>query len=197
MASEPRLPPRLVLAVSIAIAVSILLFGGVAAARADAAPTGLTYSQLTFTGGGGVVLHGMLVSPALAGLKRPGVVLVGGAGPGKMVEQLPHAQAFAARGVVSLIYDKRTVGYSQFALSYPLLADDAMAAIQLLRAQPGVDPGNVGLWGESEGAWVTSLAASRSTEVAFLITVGAVGVSPVQQTAWNWTNYLRHAGVSG
>src|SRR5260370_30255180 len=72
-----------------------------------------------------------------------------------------------------------------------------MAALEVLRARSGVDPSTVGFWGESEGAWVASLAASRSDQVAFLVTVGASGVSPVRQTAWNWGNYLRHAGVSG
>ena len=197
MAHRIALITRLLKAVPVALAVWITLPAGVAAGMANAAPSGLAYSALTFTGGGGVVLHGMLVSPTAAGFERPGVVLIGGAGPGPMVEQLPEAEAFAFRGVVSLIYDKRTVGYSQFALSYSLLAEDAMSAIQVLRAQPSVDPRHVGFWGESEGAWVASLAASRSAEVAFLVTVGASGVSPVRQTAWNWGNYLRHAGVSG
>jgi dienelactone hydrolase len=107
------------------------------------------------------------------------------------------AEAFARGGVVSLVYDKRTVGYSQFQRSYSALADDALAAVRVLRAQAGVDPRRVGFWGASEGAWVASLGASRSTEVAFLVTVGAAGMSPARQTAWNWANDLRHAGVSG
>jgi dienelactone hydrolase len=98
---------------------------------------------------------------------------------------------------VSLAYDKRTAGYSQFTRSYSVLALDALAAVRVLRAHAGVDPARVGFWGLSEGAWVTSLAASRSTEVAFLVTVGAAGMSPSQQTAWNWGHFLRHAGVSG
>ncbi len=197
MSSRIGLMTRALLAVSTAIAVFMTLPSGFATGMASAVPGRLTYSSIMFAGGGGVVLHGMLVSPAPTGLNRPGLVLVGGAGPGKMVEQLPEAQAFAGSGVVSLIYDKRTVGYSQFALSYSLLADDAMSAIQVLRTKPGVDPNSIGMWGESEGAWVASLTASRSSQIAFLVTVGASGVSPVRQTAWSWGNYLRHAGVTG
>lgn len=184
------------LAACLAITASMTLSAVVMAGLASAGPGGLTHSQVTFTGGG-VVLHGTVVAPTPTGVNRPGIVLVGGAGPGKRFEQLPEAEAFARGGAVSLICDKRTVGYSQFALSYSLLADDALSAVQVLGAWPDVDPRRLGFWGESEGAWVISLAASRSTEVAFLVTVGAVGVSPVRQTAWNWGNYLRHAGVSG
>ncbi len=197
MQSKLKFEVGFLLLACIATVALIALPPGVAVRLSGATADGLIYDQFAFTGGGGVILHGTVVSPTQTGLNRPGVVLVGGAGPGKRVEQLPEAQAFARGGLVSLIYDKRTVGYSQFALSYSLLADDAMAAVQVLRTRAGIDPSNVGFWGESEGAWVTSLAASRSTNVAFLITVGASGVSPVRQTAWNWGNYLRHAGVSG
>jgi dienelactone hydrolase len=167
------------------------------AGSASAADGGLTYSQVTFTGSDGVVLHGTVVAPAPAGGNRPGIVLVGGAGPGKRSQQMPPAEAFARGGVVSLVYDKRTAGYSQFQRSYSVLTDDALAAVRVLRAQAGVDPRRVGFWGRSEGAWVASLGASRSTDVAYLVTVGAAGMGPARQTAWNWGNDLRHAGVSG
>jgi uncharacterized protein len=175
----------------------VVALSGTPASAAPAAPAGLTTSAVSFTGGGGVVLHGTVVAPAAAGGKRPGIVLVSGAGPQRGADDLPEAEAFARGGVVSLVYDKRTAGYSQFSRSYSLLADDALAAFQLLRDSPGVDPDRVGLWGESEGAWVVSLAAARSPQVAFLVTVGAVGVTPARQTAWNYVDDLRHAGVSG
>ena len=45
--------------------------------------------------------------------------------------------------------------------------------------------------------FVAPIAANRSADVAFLITVGAVGVTPAVQTAWAYGTYLRHAGVMG
>jgi hypothetical protein len=98
---------------------------------------------------------------------------------------------------VTLIYDKRTDGYSLFERSYDQLADDALAAHRVVRGHERVDPGRVGLWGVSEGGWVAPLAASKSDHVAFLITVGANGIPPAQQEAWAKANRLRRVGVAG
>src|SRR5829696_7905314 len=102
-----------------------------------------------------------------------------------------EAEAYARHSIVSLIYDKRTVGYSMLHRDYSVLADDALAGVQVLRGRDEVDPARVGIWGQSEGAWVAPLAASRSADVAFVITVGAIGVTPARQQAWAYGEYLR------
>jgi hypothetical protein len=104
---------------------------------------------------------------------------------------------FARRGVITLIYDKRTVGYSLLRRDYELLADDAVAAVALLATRRDVDPSRLGLWAQSEGAYVAPLTCRRSSAVKFVITVGAVGVTPAVQTAWGYDQFLRHAGVTG
>ena len=60
-----------------------------------------------------------------------------------------------------------------------------------------MDSDAVGLWGRSEGGWVVPLAANRSEEVAFVVLVGASGVSPARQVSWFLEGQLRHLGVSG
>jgi hypothetical protein len=167
------------------------------AGPAHAAPDGLTTTDVSFVGNGGVVLHGTVLAPASAAPRRPGLVMLQGAGNRGRQELRAEAEAFASHGIVTLIYDKRTVGYSLFHRDYSVLADDALAGLRLLRSRPDVDPARAGLWALSEGAWVAPLAANRSTDVKFLITVGAVGVTPARQTAWAYGEYLRHAGVSG
>ena len=165
----------------------------VPAAIGEAEPVATT--DVTFVGGGGVVLHGLVVAPKRSGKRRPALVMLEGAGNRGRQELQPAAEAFARRGVITLIYDKRTVGYSLLRRDYGLLAADAIAAVAMLATRRDVDPSRLGLWAQSEGAYVAPLACSRSRLVKFVITVGAVGVTPAVQTAWGYDQFLRHAGV--
>jgi hypothetical protein len=163
---------------------------------AAAEPEPIATTDVTFVGGGGVVLHGLVVAPTPNGKRRPTLVMLEGAGNRGRQELQPAAKAFARRGVMTLIYVKRTVGYNLLRRDYGLLADDAVAAIALLASRGDVDRSRLGLWAQSEGAYVAPLACRRSSAVKFVITVGAVGVSPAVQTAWGYDQFLRHAGVA-
>jgi uncharacterized protein len=132
------------------------------------------------------VLGGTVFSPAEAG-RHPAVVLVHGAGPERRAGLVGLAESFARSGIVALAYDKRTVGYSVATdRDFGLLAEDALAAARLLRQRDDVDPGQVGLWGISEGGgWVVPIAASRAPDgVAFAILVSGPMVSPMEQLTW-------------
>ncbi|GAA3297478.1 alpha/beta hydrolase [Dactylosporangium vinaceum] len=163
-------------------------------AHAEAGDT--TSADVTFTGSGGVVLHGTVRTPPGANGRHPAMVMLEGAGNRGRDYLRTEAEVFARRGIVTLIYDKRTEGYSLLHRDYSVLADDALAGLQLLRSRPDVDPAQLGMWALSEGAWVAPIAANRSDDVKFLITVGAVGTTPAAQTAWGYDQYLRHAGVA-
>ncbi|MEV4892534.1 acetylxylan esterase, partial [Nonomuraea sp. NPDC055795] len=128
--------------------------------------------DVTFIGAGGVTLHGTIIGPKATKRHSPAIVMVHGAGPVTREEYRDEAEAYARRGVVTLIYDKRTDGYSTVRRDYAMLATDALAAVRTLRARPEVDPDRVGVWGLSEGGWVAPLAAARSADVAFLIVAG-------------------------
>jgi hypothetical protein len=185
----------------IAIAVLVALSAALAAVPtpAFAGPADVVATEVEFTGAGGVVLHGTVLAPAQdAGkTRRPGIVMLEGAGNRGREYLMPEARAYARHGIVTLVYDKRTVGYSMLHRDYGLLADDALAGLRHLRSRSDVDPGRAGLWALSEGAFVAPIAANRSADVAFLVTVGAVGVTPAVQTAWAYGTYLEHAGVNG
>lgn len=184
---------RLLLAVVMALA----LLPAPASASADP-PPGLAAEEVSFTGDGGLELHGTVLSPADARPGRPGMVLVHGAGAGKpRAELMEEAVRFARRGMSVLIYDERSVGYSLFERSYGQLAEDALGAVGVLRAHPGVDPDKVGIWGFSEGGWVAPIAASRSRDIAFVVLVGANSLRPLRQQTWAVAAGLRKAGVSG
>ncbi|MBC6461035.1 prolyl oligopeptidase family serine peptidase [Actinomadura sp. HBU206391] len=171
---------------------------GAATSGSIPAPPGLTSTDVSFKGFGGLTLHGTVLAPAKPEPPRPGVVLVTGSGAGVPREHLlTEATEFARRGLAVLIYDKRSAGYTTFRRSYSELADDALGAVRALAAQPGVDSAKVGLWGLSEGGWVAPLAASRSADVAFVIVVGGNAMTPIRQQLWNETSSLRREGVSG
>ncbi|WP_083792903.1 prolyl oligopeptidase family serine peptidase [Kribbella flavida] len=77
-----------------------------------------------------------------------------------------------------------------------IIADDAVAAVRLLREHPGVASRRVALWGHSQGGWIAPLAAVKAPQVAFVVTVGASAVRPDRTQLWSKRTYLTHAGVS-
>jgi hypothetical protein len=183
------------------LAVILLVALGLATTAAPSAsarpPDAVVSTDVSFVGDGGVVLHGTVSAPAGPPARHPAMVMLTGAGSGGRQTRLPEAEAFARHGIVTLVYDKRTEGYSLLHRDYSVLAGDALAAVRLLRTRADVDPAKLGLWALSEGAFVAPLAANRSTDVRFVITVGAVGVTPAAQTAWAYGQFLHHDGVSG
>ena len=175
------------------LAFSILPIGSATAATTVDC-TGFTCADVSFTGGGGLILHGTVIGPVTPHSPTPGIVLVGGSGAGPRAEYQYEARAFAAAGITVLVYDKRTIGYSFDHRDFSVLADDALGAVGTLRRTSGVRADQVGLWGFSEGGWVAPLAASRSGGVAFLITLGASGFSPLRSQTWYLAGTLRHRG---
>lgn len=171
-----------------------LLAIGLPSAPASARSDHLVNTDVSFPSGT-TTLHGTVVAPS-AGSRHPAVVLVAGAGARNRDAYRPEAEAFARAGIVVLIYDKRS-DYTRATSSFATLAGDADAGIRLLRDRPDVDPARVGLWGHSEGGWVAPLAAATSTDVAFLITVGASAWPTDRTQLWSDRTYLAHAGVTG
>ncbi|SDK34567.1 alpha/beta hydrolase family protein [Nonomuraea jiangxiensis] len=172
------------------IVLSPLVIPAAPAAAAD----DLVGTEVTFHNGA-VPLHGTVLAPAAGGARRPGLVLIAGAGGVSRESYRAEAEAFARSGVVVLIYDKRS-GYSRATSSFADLADDAIAGVRLLRARADVQPSRVGVWGHSEGGWVAPLAAVRSPDVAFVITAGAGALPSDRTQLWSNRTYLSHAGVT-
>ena len=124
----------------------------------------------------------------------PGVVLVAGSGTTTRDDLADEAEALARGGLAVLTYDKRRAGSSVLRPDYGRLADDALAALDAVARQPGVDPERVGLLGFSEGGWVVPLAAQRAPgRVAFTVLLSAPVVSPLDQAAWTLDRRLAAA----
>ncbi|MEV4413181.1 hypothetical protein [Catellatospora sp. NPDC049609] len=159
-------------------------------------PAGLSAADITFANGA-TILHGSVLRRADLdpAVRHPAIVLVHGSGPGSRVDLGQEAEVFARAGLVTMIYDKRS-DYTKTHRDYSALADDALAGVRAVAALPDVDPAKAGLWGLSEGGWVAPLAASRSSDVKFLITIGAPGLPPARTQAWNLVNRITRAGVA-
>ncbi|MHC4534195.1 MAG: alpha/beta hydrolase family protein [Planctomycetota bacterium] len=132
-----------------------------------------------------VTLAGTLTLPRTSG-RHPAVILLHGSGPLNRDQEAFGMKTFwiiadhlTRRGVAVLRYDSRGVGGSsgapyQFTLSD--VAEDALAAISYLKTRNDINPAQIGLCGQSQGAVVAPLAASRSEDVAFIICLAGFGI---------------------
>lgn len=132
--------------------------------------------------------------------RMPGAVLIHGSGDSDRdgLWYLLVARTLAERGIAVLLPDKRGSGRSEGdwrTASFDALAADALAGLDRLAGQPGVDPANVGLVGMSQGGWIAPLAATQSPRVAFVASLAAAAVSPREQTRHEIRQELRAGGA--
>ena len=128
---------------------------------------------------GDVTIAGTLLLPQ-ASPPYPAVVLVHGSIPSLRDFYRVYAQPFVQQGIAALIYDKRGHGASLGSSDSSIAerAADAQAAVTYVQTRPDIDPQRVGLWGLSNGTWsIPRVAAQMPEQLAFLIAVGAAGVS--------------------
>lgn len=143
-----------------------------------------------------VILRGSMVMPRGKG-PWPGVVFVHGAGDETRDASRFLASYYARHGIASLIYDKRGVGLSSgdwHAVGFTALAEDVLAAVEVLRQRPGINASAVGLRGQSQGGWVAPLATSRSKNVAFVLTAAGPLVTPAEEGHWDAIFALLNGG---
>jgi len=122
----------------------------------------------------GVTLSGSVVFPAV---NPPVAALILVHGSGKVGRMLPLARLLAENGFAVLTYDKRGVGDSSgiyegqnnaSAKNLNLLADDASAAVDVLKRDPHLQRVPVGFVGVSQAGWIIPLAATKSKVVKLI-----------------------------
>ena len=135
-------------------------------------------------GSGALALPATLALPKGAG-PFAAVVLVHGSGPQDRDETiganrpfLDLARGLAERGVAVLRYEKRTRAHPQAFAAGDFTVDaettdDAVAAVDALRAQPGIDPARVFVLGHSQGGMLAPRIAQRSGHVAGIVLLAA------------------------
>jgi uncharacterized protein len=145
------------------------------------------------------VLSDTLFLPVMFEGLRPAVVLVHGSGPQTRHMVQLYAETLCSWGIAALAYDKRGTGDStgdSWDVSFEVLADDAAAAVGLLRQHARIDPDKVGLLGGSQAGWIMPLAALRSEDVAFIVMLAGPVVTIAQQNVHNVLYNLRANGLS-
>ena len=99
-------------------------------------------------------------------------------GSGKQARNLHWGQRFASAGIVALVYDKRGAGHSGGIYesnqsvsekNIELLADDSLAALDMLHKHPKLKELPLGLTGISQAGWIVPLAAEKSRIVDFIV----------------------------
>ena len=121
------------------------------------------------------------VSPAAA----PAVVVMHGWG-GNAALMLPLARPLHEAGYATLFVDARCHGASDdetFA-SLPRFAEDVEHAFAWLATRTGVDPQRIALLGHSVGAGAVLFAASRTPQVAAVVSVAAFSHPAAMMRRW-------------
>ena len=123
-----------------------------------------------------VKLAGSLLLPK-SEVPAPAVVFVHGAGQQTREPYREAGEYFASQGIAALIYDKRGTGQSGGAYEsrepYENLVNDALSAVAFLKRRREIAPSQIGIWGLSQGAYISAAAASRSEDIKLIVAVGA------------------------
>ncbi|RYV52571.1 alpha/beta hydrolase family protein [Pengzhenrongella frigida] len=144
----------------------------------------------------GTVIEAQISTPVGAPAGLPGIVFVHGAGTGAYVQAFKtQAHALASAGVVTMVPNKRLDTYSNRHRDYVQMARDYERSVEVLRAVEEVDPDLVGVYGESEGAWIVPVMAADHPVLAFAALISAPVVPPREQAAFAADSYLRNTGV--
>ncbi len=140
--------------------------------------------------GGDATLAAAITLPSGDG-PHAAIVLVHGSGRVKRQDLEENSEYLQSMCLASLRYDKRGVGQSTGVYIpvgaqdseevFSVLADDALAAVGYLKSRPEIDPTRIGIMGGSQAGWIMPLAASRSSDIAFMVSLSGatstVGIS--------------------
>ena len=148
----------------------------------------------------GLTLGASLLLPPGRG-PHPVVIFVTGSDPDTRDAWRYEAEALLARGVASLLYDKRGVGESAGAshdlASWENLSTDVEAGIAWLLTRPDVvDTARIGLVGQSQGTWMLAMVGARNPRVKFLVNISGSGMSAAEQETYRTGALMRADGFS-
>jgi dienelactone hydrolase len=141
----------------------------------------------------GVATVVQVIRPARDG-RWPVVVFAHGAGTGNHTAFDEHAEHLADNGIVCLVADKDLAAYTATRRDYGHMARQYADLWRWGAEQEWAEPGRIGYYGESEGAWVVPWAAA-TTGSAFVVLVSAPVVTPREQAMYALGTYLSSVGA--
>lgn len=152
-----------------------------------------------------VQLAGTLTLPQGRG-PFPAVVLLTGSGPQNRNEEIVGHKPFLVladyltrNGIAVLRADDRGFGKSTGDFKSSTtgdFADDGLAGIEFLKSISEIDTARIGLIGHSEGGMMAPIAASRSTDVAFIVLLAGPGSNIGDNVNYQRAESSRKMGAS-
>lgn len=130
-----------------------------------------------------ITIGATISSPEKAG-KYPAIIIASGTGAQDRDGTMGGTKMFARianyltpKGYIVLRMDDRGIGKTTGEYRYATTADfalDVLGAVEFLKAEKNVDLNHIGLLGHSEGGAVISIAASKSKDVTFLVSLAGL-----------------------
>ena len=149
----------------------------------------------------GLKLAGTLTLPHGAG-PFPAAILISGSGPQDRDETILGHKPFLViadyltrHGIAVLRVDDRGVGGSAGKSTQATIDDmagDVLAGVEFLKARKDIAAKHIGVIGHSEGGLIGPLAASRSSDIAFVVMLAGPGV-PLEQILYQQGELIRRS----
>lgn len=150
----------------------------------------------------GGVLAGTLRVPPGADERTPVVVMVQGSGPSDRDAEgyFPAVRlTFLDRRIATFSFDKPGCGASTGDWrDHALLdrADQVTATLDALAERADVDAHRLGVWGHSQGGWVTQIIAAQRQDLAFAISNSGPSIPVREQDEYALEHRMRTSGRS-
>jgi len=152
----------------------------------------------------GIKLAGTLTFPK-SKTKFPAVILVSGSGQQDRNEEIGRHKPFwiiadylTRNGIAVLRVDDRGIGGSTGNFDQSTtgdFAEDALSGITFLKSRQEINPKKIGIIGHSEGGMVAPLAASMSSDVAFIVSMAGAFINFEDVVIDQILNQLKLQGI--
>jgi len=158
----------------------------------------IKYTEIFFNNGD-LQLAGMLILPGGEG-PFPVAVIIHGSGTSHRDSKwyLAVAKHLQENEVAVLLPDKRGSAKSEGdwrSASFDDLAGDTISAIEFIKTQDQFDYSAIGIIGMSQGGWIAPLAAVKSEDVSFVVSMSGAAVTTDEQLLYEEINNIIEIGT--